>query len=271
MAGPGEGEIQPIKAGNSAQPLILTSKPGLTGDAVDRLVNAFRNGALNTQDVIDRIGETAQAQKKAKLQALQEYVSPGAIQSRMAAYQAAGAQSDLATAQANAAAGLVKPQTQLAGTKISKEQAELEYGPTGAQAFDQYARWFHEAVPTTSDGAVDFKEKVRRGNEMATQMGAAQYWLDLLTPVKQEKIEVAPGITELHEFNRLGIDVTAPNPQFNVPGSDAYKSYLKRVQEFLPEGHPLYGKFLPAPFSTGERTGMPDNPPPNPHSISTLL
>jgi hypothetical protein len=269
MAGPGVGDIQPISAGTSAQPLVPTINPVLTGDAVDRLVNAFRNGALNTQDVIDRIGETAQAQKKAKLQALQEYVSPGAIQSRMAAYQAAGAQSNLATQQAQAYSGLVQPQTQLTQAQLAVAQAQATRG-AGYQAFLERAPWYGENINQYKkpDGTLDVNAAADRGNEMLSEEATWSPWLNLITPSGSREVTDRNGTKRVVPVNARGQDVSPPDPNTGFPGSPFYQAYLQQLDAYLPKYHKARGLFMkPAKIKIPEEGSVESAPASTSHGV----
>jgi hypothetical protein len=137
MAGIGQSDVEPLSGGAAAQPLVSPLSPVVTPDAVKMLVDAVHNGAINTIDIANRIGSVAQAEKKAHLQALGEYVRPEAIQSRMSQLQAAGAQAQLQTAQAQAAEPLAQP---VAASQLQDiiQKNETRYSAPAVSAYTQF-------------------------------------------------------------------------------------------------------------------------------------
>lgn len=253
-------------------PLVAPASDVLNTGAVENLVDAFKKGFVTSQDIVDRIGDIGKAKKQSLLQALGEHVSPEAINSRMAAYKAAGAQSELQTAQSQAGLGLVQPQAKLAATQTAAAQAAAEYGATGLQAFNDLYQMYneHPSDYNLPNGQPDFIARTKRGNEMALDMRLAQNWIEQLTPAKTVNVfNEKTQKEEVHELNKFGTDVTAPNPAFGVKGSDAYWGYVKMLQEYLPAGHPLYSKMIMSKVPGGEALGTPVDAPANPHSLFT--
>jgi hypothetical protein len=137
MAGIGQPDVEPLSGGAAAQPLVSPMQPVLTPNAVQQLVDAVHNGAINTIDIANRIGAVAQAEKKANLEKLGEYVSPEAIQSRMSQLRAQGQQAQLTGAQAEAAQGLVQPATESQLQDIIQKN-ETRYSAPAVSAYTQF-------------------------------------------------------------------------------------------------------------------------------------
>lgn len=81
MAGIGLEQITPIRpeiATSQIQPLQL----GVQQNAVAALSDAFRQGVITSDDIISRYGDLAKTEQKAKIQGLDELISPEAIAQR---------------------------------------------------------------------------------------------------------------------------------------------------------------------------------------------
>lgn len=159
MAIGGPGDVEPgVSAGLAAQPLVAPLDSSVVGpQAVSQLVDAFRQGAITSQDIVDHIGSVAQAKKRALLEELGEYVRPEAIQSRMAQVGAQGAQANLATAQAQAGQELLPSQTLAA-----KNQTLLsQYNPADQEAINAFGAF--NQTPRKSDGTYDYDSIVSHG------------------------------------------------------------------------------------------------------------
>lgn len=144
----GAPDSQPLQAGLSAQQLVTPMQPVANTDAVTALVDAFHKGIITAGDINDRIGAVAQANKRAHLQQLSEFVSPEAINSRMAQYGAQGAQAQLQTAQSQAGLGLVAPLTEKAQEDIVQANEER----LGKPAMDAFLRWNAPVLKKDADG-----------------------------------------------------------------------------------------------------------------------
>lgn len=159
MAIGGPGDVEPgVSAGLAAQPLVAPLDSSVIGpQAVSQLVDAFRQGAITSQDIVDHIGTVAQAKKRALLEELGEYVSPEAISSRMSQIGATGAQANLATAQAGAGQELLPGQTLAA-----KNQTLLaQYNPADQEAINAFGAF--NQTPRKSDGTYDYDSIVSHG------------------------------------------------------------------------------------------------------------
>lgn len=153
----GDAAVQPsVNAGLASQPLVTSADTSVVGPAaVENLVNAYRNGFVTNQDILDRVGQVGQAKKKALLESLGEYVNPDVIQSRLAGARAAGAQANLQTAQAGAQQSLVAPLTQ-----VTANQAALaKYNPADQEAFAAYGAF--NPIDTNPDGSYNYTNEIR--------------------------------------------------------------------------------------------------------------
>lgn len=67
------------------------SAPVVTPSATVALTDAFRQGFITSQDVLDRVGQKAQLKEKVEIQAAQEALSPEAIEARQVVQKATAA------------------------------------------------------------------------------------------------------------------------------------------------------------------------------------
>lgn len=272
----GAPDSQPLSAGLSAQQLVSPIQGGMvTPDAVSQLVDAYRKGAIGMADIQDRIGAEAMAQKRAHIQQLQEYVSPQAIQSRMAQIGAQGAQAELQTQTAQAQSGLVEPLTELIRTQTARQQAEAESGQIGLPAFDSlHSRYgLNPSDYTTKDGRPDFSARVAKGNELALNEANINAWFGQLTPEKVEDVTDANGQTLQVSYNKFGKVVSPPNPQLGYKGSDGYWFLVHQLNNLMPDSHPLR-RVLPVedhPIQDNEKFHGGDGPVINSPGASTPL
>lgn len=252
--------IQPIQAGASSQPLVTSASDVVTPDAVAQLTDAFRKGFITTDDVINRVGDVGRGQKKALLEQLGEYVNPDVIKSRMAAATASTAQSSLAQNQANAAQSVIQPATNLQQQQIGAASAATVQGPQGLQAMQQLGPWYGETVEDyrKPDGTYDLNAAASRGNQMAAQMNLAQNWIGQLTPASERTVIGTDGSKYVQQLNKFGLNVTPPHPESGYPGAPAYWAYVKQLNQFLPDHHPLRGQWPMVP--TGGNNGAPGAP-----------
>lgn len=235
--GLGQPNVEPLSAGTTAQPLVPQVSPAVTPDYVKQLGDAFHTGAINAQDVADRIGQLAQMKKRAAIEELQEYVSPQAIQSRMAQHQLAGAQ-------AQADLGLVQPKADLLATQLQQQQATTVYGAGGLQAIQTLGPWYGQSMENFRDpdtGQIDFAKASQAGNEIAAKNAIINNWFDRLTPAKEEDVTDSAGQTRHVTYNKFGQVISPPNPQLGYKGSDSYWYIVHQLDNLMPDTHPLRG------------------------------
>lgn len=126
--------------------------------AVAALTDAFRNGFITADDIVQRVGETGKAKQKVQLQLSKEATSPEAIAARQN-------QTQLAGAQAGASIPLVQPQADLAATQMAQQAGYQKY--PAAQFFDQYAPALGLEVPLDANGQPDYARKAEIGSQLA--------------------------------------------------------------------------------------------------------
>lgn len=221
----GAPDSQPLSAGLSAQQLVTPMAPVVTPDAVSALVDAYHKGIITAGDINDRIGAVAQANKKAHLQQLGEFVSPEAIKSRMSQYGAQGAQADLATQQAQAASGLVQPQTESALADIVQHNADR----VGAEAIKNYTALNPPIYKLDAAGnptsQYDYEAMKREGIEVTRAMGMRDYAQQRLQGTWAEYYDEGLKQNRKAFVNASGENVT--------PGSERWQYYNKlRDQAF---------------------------------------
>ena len=155
QSGPQIAPINPANLIGRADPNIVEPR------ATAILTDAFRQGVITADDIMSRIGEGAQAKKKAELQIATEVTSPEAIAAREQQLATQTAQGQVAQAQAERA-------------KVIAQYPAVEY-------FDKLAAKAGVAEPKLPDGTPDYVEMEKIGLELALNTSeklAAQQELD---------------------------------------------------------------------------------------------
>lgn len=114
--------------------------------AVAMLADAFRQGVVSAEDVVDRIGKLGQTRKKAELMQLEEQISPEAQALRQQQRAAGQAQAGLAEAEALRA-------------QVLQKHPAVAY-------FDELAPAAGVETPTLPDGSPDYAQMERLGAEL---------------------------------------------------------------------------------------------------------
>lgn len=269
MAGIGQSDVEPLSAGTTAQPLVSPMNPAVTPDAVTALVDAFRKGAIGAADIQDRIGAEAMANKRAHIQQLSEYVSPEAINSRLAQIQATGAEAQLKTAQATAGEQLVQPIAQKSLQDIIQAN-ETRYSAPAVQAYTQFNPPIYkvdrDGNPT---GEYDVQAMSREGARYVRAQSMLALAADGLKSAPVKMVNPKTGAPVDVWLNSKGEDVTP------VAGNKAYEFYSQMRRDaydvfhekpnatphFEPvEGGPAAPKYN-APSGIIETPGATPNPP----------
>ncbi len=232
MAGFGHEGVQPVQV--NAPPLVAPAAPVATGSAVQALVDSFRNGAINADDVARVVGVNPLKQK-AEIQGLNELLSPQAIAARQAGINLQGAQ---ATAQLP----LVEPTAQLAASKTQREIADTKYGG-GVSAYQQFAPLSGKpAVIKDASGNPDWDAMGQAGQGLlgaSTQQNFARVQLE---PARtEEAIDPVTRRKYTRTVNKWGVDIST--------GSDEYKrltGIINRTNDSIFGGTPGTATTTPA-------------------------
>lgn len=217
MPGLGSEPAGSVNAGIGAQPLVTSANPVVNPSAVQALSDAFRQGVLTTDDILNRLGPAGQARRKAEITSLNEFSGPNATAARQAAYQAAAAKSGLETQQATAAGPLVEPGAALQGAQIARQQADLKWAG-GVQAYQQYAPYFGQpAIVQKEDGSPDYDTMGQKGNEYMRTMAQQNFARMMLEPDPNRKISGVNNQQQPFErqYNKWGVEVTPGSPTYN--------------------------------------------------------
>jgi hypothetical protein len=231
-----------VSAGLSAQPLVTAAQP-ITPDAVNQLVDSFRQGNITAQDIIDHVGDVAQSKKRALLEELGEYVDPEMIKARLSAARAQGATANLAQKTAEAGQTLVQPQTALTASQIGAQQQMVQPQLDVALQHDMMYPW-----------------------------AVMSYAQDMLKSVKTIKSEGASGSIS-QELNKNGEDVTPPSgkpgqPDY-FPGSPAFHKWQGLIAN-PGSVEPGTLPFMPHP-TTDQSTVQPGTPAATPNPPGALV
>lgn len=260
----GAPDSQPLAAGLSAQQLVTPMQPVVSPDAVTALVDAFHKGVITAGDINDRIGAVAQANKRAHLEQLSEFVSPEAIQSRMAQFGTTTAQSQLQTQQAQAASGLVQPLAE----KTSQDIIQANHERLSKAAVDAYTQWnppiYKRDANDNPTSEYDYEAMAREGSEYLRAQNLMALASIGLKGEWQKRLDNKTGAPIMVYVNANGEDVT---PQ---SGNKTYEFYQKMRQDALTRLHaapdttphvtPVEGGAA-APAPTIEPAQPQDNPP----------
>lgn len=227
----GAPDSQPLAAGLSAQQLVTPMQPVVSPDAVTALVDAFHKGIITAGDINDRIGAVAQANKKAHLEQLSEFVSPEAIQSRMAQFGTTTAQSQLQTQQAQAASGLVQPLAE----KTSQDIIQANHERLSKAAVDAYTQWnppiYKRDANDNPTSEYDYEAMAREGSEYLRAQNLMALASIGLKGEWQKRQDPKTGAPIMVYVNANGEDVT---PQ---SGNKTYEFYQKMRQDALTRLH----------------------------------
>jgi hypothetical protein len=215
---PGLGQPQAVSiAGIGAQPLVTEATP-----LSPVVLNAFHNGFITADDIIEKISPQAKAKKKAELTLATEAVSPQAVAARQQTLAAQTAQAQLAQQQATAGLPLVQPQAALAGSKIAAEQQLLPAQTNlTAQQLEMNSQFMYPKALY----------------DIATER---------LKPVNTIKRVNGSGAEFTQMLNAAGEDVT--------PGSEAHTSYSRIAQN-------AFSKLTPGQVQVAPRASLPPPPP----------
>lgn len=209
-----------VQAGLAAQPLVTPADPNIVGpQAVQDLVQSFRNGFVTSQDILDRVGQVGQAKKKALLEQLGEYVNPDVIQSRLAQSQAAGAQANLQTATAQAQQGLVSPEAQLQAGNIQQQGSE-RFTKQAVDAWNQFNPPIYSVDETGKEtDTPDYKAMARGGIGYVKASNMLSFAAQGLAAKPTTITDPKTGQPRTVYLNAMGEDVTP------IAGNKAYEFY----------------------------------------------
>jgi len=185
-SGPQLGRIDPSSLIGRADPDIVSPRNTAL------LADAFRQGFVTTDDIMERVGERAQLKKKADVMSLQEFVSPDAIEAR---------QNQLALANQKTKMGLELLPDEKDAVKIELEGRRLaaEVGLAGTTDVRSELQKLGYAAPTQANRYSEKAqtEDLRRGDVVRrwkSQMGNA---LGLLKAAGETKlVETTVGATK---------------------------------------------------------------------------
>jgi hypothetical protein len=177
-----------VAAGAAAQPLVTSADPSVVGpQAVQNLVDSFRQGFITGNDIMDRIGAVGQAKRKAELEQLGEYVDPQFIEARKSAAAAQTAQNQLQLTQAQASTGNVQ-----ALADYQKQQAQWATANLGDKAaIDAYT--MYNRPLKKADGSYDFDQMADLGTPMKGAAARYQYAVNALQVGDIKNIPGGPG------------------------------------------------------------------------------
>lgn len=197
---PGIEDVQPKQISSLGQPIVPTIEPVVTQDAMKKLTDAFRQGFITTNDILDRARE--QDKQNLLLQRAKEEVSPEAVAARKAA-------NELTTEKA-----LGERETMLSKDFVA---AYLRYN-----------------LPLKkSDGTPDYTGMAEVGQKYADYERLLKYSEMGVTPAGQPVTWTdEKGIKHVQVFNAFGEDIT------QVPGKvnkvlEEHQKNLRKARSFI--------------------------------------
>jgi len=243
MPGPGQ-ESQLINVPQT--PLVTPAAPSAavpSGQAaVDAMVNAFRQGQITSEDLVDRFG------------------------------MAGRAKTQLATAQAEAALPLVEPTAQLQQAKTAAELAQTNWGQSSLKTAQETMGWFGDSIENYKlpNGQTDFQKLAKVGAQRTAQLAQVDSWANMLKPVSTRTIKLGDGTEKVQYLNSLNQDVTPPSDGYD--GSEQYWHYITQLQAYMPSEHPL-GRIYPMKYDPTLKKYDPRNSTasPAPHPTGAVV
>lgn len=245
MAGIADIEPRGVNAGLAAQPLVTSGQPAQP-EAVNALINSFRNGVITADDIIERIGETHQQERAARGVAAKEFQAQNAVDARAAALQAATDRANLESQQAAASAPLIQPQAELAAQDIKRKKADQIYGQ-GIAAYQQYSPLFGApGVVTSPDGTPDYDAMGAEGNHMLSVLSQRSYAQQMLQPEGAPQTITDQNGTYTRKLNKAGEDVSEGSPQWKYYRSVLAQPLRSKLVPNAAAGEPSPGATAPA-------------------------
>jgi hypothetical protein len=248
MAGVGQADQPLVSAGASAQPLVTSPDLSITSSgAVQNLVDAMHNGFVTADDVVNRIGQTATAKKRALLEELGEYVSPEQIQARQAQAAQATAQAQLGTSQAASAKTLV-PDQFIAAQNQTKLQQYNEADQEAIKAFGNFNR-----IPILKDKTYDYDSILDAGYDYK---GAYQMWT-----IANKGLAMGPPIVTTDP--KTGAQVSTYTNGFGEPRSpESVKYYTDLQRKSFNEAYSIRSQ------RAADNKSIPEPGAPNPPDVT---
>jgi len=182
------------------------------------MVNAFRQGQITSEDLVDRFGLAGRAKT-----------------------QAATSAAELGQMQAEAQKPLVGPTAELQGAKTAAELAQTNWGQNSLKTAQETMGWFGDSIDNYKlpNGQTDFQALSKVGAQRIAQLGQLDKWAAGLQKAETREITLGNGRKKLQRINAYGEDVTPPDGVHD--GSPRYWYYVDQMSKFMPKAHPYMG------------------------------
>lgn len=189
------GQINPASLIGQADPSIVAPR------AVSVLSDAFRSGQITANDIHDRVSERAKAKEKMEIvmanRATAEAEDPALQEARRQQMLAAGAQGQLAGAQANAAMPNVNEIEQLK-LQMAQNAAQVQKYPMSTK-FPELAAKYSVPTPRNPDGSLDYAKMSDLGAKLiahdAKVENAKSEWNAISKIPSADGTEIIEGVT----------------------------------------------------------------------------
>lgn len=230
-------ETAPQQSLGRIDPSSIVSKADtsvVSPSAVSALTDAFRQGFITADDVVQRVGETASKKKKLELQLLNEQSSPEAQAMRHAERGAVTGKAQLESAVTGTQIPQVPQQGAIAQTALDEAQARQKYG-TGIDDFRNLAPLVpgYSKPPTKPDGSLDFDIMGSEGNYLKAIYNQKLMAQQRLVAAEHLETSGPGGVKGRTDLNAFKEDVS--------PGSAAFSRYSEAAQKPL-----HFGSWQPA-------------------------
>jgi hypothetical protein len=266
------------------QPLVSPNAPVVTQDAVQKLTDAFHQGYITINDILEHTGAVAAARGQSALEALK--ISPDIVQAQKAKANLETAQAQaqigltpgtaaLAQAQTASALSQIPGSTELGKTKTAQETATLNYGPSLAK-YLQYGNVPIYTKDEDGNPVRNYQAEATIGNRYTHYENLAQWAQMGLTPVKPEgeDIVLQNGQRVKYWKNKFDENITPSTPSNPNPIYDEYQQHRRDALNFLFRNHddvPNTPANLVVPNATNAAEGVPPTVEPTPAALPPPL
>lgn len=195
------GRIDPSSLIGQADPDIVSPR------AVATLTDAFRSGQISANDIHDRVSERAKAKEKMEItlanRATAEAEDPALQEARRQQMLAAGAQGQLAGAQATAGLANVNEIEQLK-LQMAQNAAQVQKYPMSTK-FPELAAKYSVPTPRNPDGSLDYAALSDLGSKLVAHdakiENAKSVWNSISKERSADNTKLIRGVT--HQGVRL--------------------------------------------------------------------
>jgi hypothetical protein len=229
------------------QPMVSPLAPVVTQDAVQKLVDAYHQGFVTTNDILEHTGALAQAKGQSALDLLK--ITPDIVEAQKAQANLNTAKAraeiglipgttDLTRAKTAAELGLLPEDVALKSKKTATESATLDYGPLLAKAAE-YGNPRTYTADADGKPVWNVQADAALGAKYLQYENVAKWATTGLTPRKPEGETVYDpvlGRNVIVHKNAFGEIIDAGTPGNPNKIYDEYQNHLRDARKFLLSG-----------------------------------